>query len=255
MTLARMFFIVLASVVYGILVRLTNSILPGIVLHATGDAIGIVWIWWLGRRPGADGERGFAAASADPWFWANCLIAVALGIAAVWAFRRLAAASAAAADGAGSAGGPKPGDIQSEGQTGRAMERCSDPPNDHERDLVALETLEKASKLDHLCAPNRLAGCTKLVDERLHPLEGQETLLVRLAQILANQRPIDVDLIALDDRIRARVELRQFRGGHTRILNTISHAGVDKGTCRVETGRAAIELTLGTGQSRSVAQA
>ena len=51
MTAARMGFIVLASVLYGIMVHLTNSILPGLVLHATGDAIGIVWIWWLSKRP------------------------------------------------------------------------------------------------------------------------------------------------------------------------------------------------------------
>lgn len=90
MTLARMTFIVLASILYGILVHLTNSILPGVVLHATGDAIGIVWIWLLSRRPRATVSHGFASASADPQFWANCLIALSLGVVAIWAFRRLA---------------------------------------------------------------------------------------------------------------------------------------------------------------------
>ena len=91
MTIARMFFIVLASVFYGLMVHLTNSILPGLVLHATGDAIGIVWIWWLAQRPDRPvSPRGFASASADPQFWTNCTIALVFGAASVWAFRRLA---------------------------------------------------------------------------------------------------------------------------------------------------------------------
>ena len=89
MTAARMFFIVLASVLYGVLVYLTNSILPGIVLHATGDAIGIVWIWLLSRTPRPIRTPGFASASADPQFWINCALALAFGAAAVWAFRQL----------------------------------------------------------------------------------------------------------------------------------------------------------------------
>ena len=84
MTAARMFFIVLASILYGIMVHLTNSILPGLVLHATGNAIGIVWIWLLSKRPNA------AASSVDAQFWAYCVIALVFGVAAVWAFRRLA---------------------------------------------------------------------------------------------------------------------------------------------------------------------
>ena len=91
MTVARMFFIVLASVLYGVLVHLTDSILPGLVLHATGDAVGIVWIWLLSKRPPLPvSQHGFAAASADTQFWVNCLVALVFGIAATWAFRRLA---------------------------------------------------------------------------------------------------------------------------------------------------------------------
>ena len=91
MTIARMSFIVLASVFYGIMVHLTDSILPGLILHATGNAIGIVWIWALSNRsPSPAPQRGFAAASTDPQFWINCLIVVAFGAATVWAFRRLA---------------------------------------------------------------------------------------------------------------------------------------------------------------------
>lgn len=91
MTLARMFFIVLAAVVYGILVHLVDSILPGIVLHATGDAIGISWIWWLRTHSHSSAsEPGFAVALTEPSFWVAVVVAVGFGGAAVWAFRRLA---------------------------------------------------------------------------------------------------------------------------------------------------------------------
>jgi membrane protease YdiL (CAAX protease family) len=84
MTAARMFFIVLASVLYGLMVFLTDSILPGIVLHAGGDAVGIVWIWWLRKHPTP------RATGIDAQFWTYCAEALVFGVAAVWAFRRLA---------------------------------------------------------------------------------------------------------------------------------------------------------------------
>jgi membrane protease YdiL (CAAX protease family) len=91
MTVARMFFIVAASVVYGILAHLVDSILPGLVLHATGDAIGISWIWWLSAHRGSgSSERGFATALTDPSFMMAGVVSIVFGIAAVWAFRRLA---------------------------------------------------------------------------------------------------------------------------------------------------------------------
>ncbi len=91
MTIARMFFIVLASVVYGILVHLVDSIRPGIVLHATGDAIGIGLIWWFSTHPSSTArEPGLAAALGEPTFLISLSIAVVFGGAAVWAFRRLA---------------------------------------------------------------------------------------------------------------------------------------------------------------------
>ncbi|HEV7241606.1 MAG TPA: type II CAAX endopeptidase family protein [Thermoanaerobaculia bacterium] len=92
MTAARMGFIVLAAIFYGIMVHVTNSILPGLILHAAGNAIGTVWIWLLSRGPQSKEvfQRGFAAASADPQFWVNCAVVLVFGIAAVWAFRRLA---------------------------------------------------------------------------------------------------------------------------------------------------------------------
>lgn len=49
---------------------------------------------------------------------------------------------------------------------------------------------------------------------------------MRLAKILANQCPVDVGLVALDDGIRARVELRPFRGGHAMMLAEVRSIGV-----------------------------
>jgi membrane protease YdiL (CAAX protease family) len=94
MTVARMSFIVLAAVLYGIMVYLTNSILPGVVIHAMGNAIGLGWIWWLSRTSGSQADpRGFAAASSEPQFWMNGTAALVFGVATVWAFRRLAQAA------------------------------------------------------------------------------------------------------------------------------------------------------------------
>jgi len=84
MTAARMFFILTASVAYGILAHMVDSILPGLVLHATGDAIGVGWIWWLSRHPSpASGLRGSG-------FLVAALLSIVFGIAAWLAFKSLA---------------------------------------------------------------------------------------------------------------------------------------------------------------------
>ena len=85
MNVARMFFIVLASVVYGILAHVVGSIRPGIVLHATGDAIGIGLIWWFSRFPARTGSPW-----ADSSFLIAFSVAVVFGIGAVCGFRKLA---------------------------------------------------------------------------------------------------------------------------------------------------------------------
>jgi hypothetical protein len=70
---------------------LVDSILPGVVLHATGDAIGICWIWWLSTHPGSGySQLGFADALHDRGLLLNGVAAIVFGVAAVWAFRRLA---------------------------------------------------------------------------------------------------------------------------------------------------------------------
>lgn len=73
--------------------------------------------------------------------------------------------------------------------------------------------------------PTGLAGCTKLIDEPLHALKRQQALFVRLSKILADQGPVDVGFIALDDWVRARIQLCQCRDGHAKILVEIRAAG------------------------------
>lgn len=99
MTVARMFFILAASVGYGIQVYLTQSILPGIVLHAAGDAVGIGILWWMSVHVSSGGARAPVPAWSDPLFWVQVLETVVLGIGAVWAFCRLALAARTEGDG------------------------------------------------------------------------------------------------------------------------------------------------------------
>lgn len=91
MTAARMFFILTASVAYGILAHMVNSILPGLALHATGDAIGIGWIWWLSRhRASPRIEPSLVESLGDSGFWVAVFASIVFGIAALSVFRRLA---------------------------------------------------------------------------------------------------------------------------------------------------------------------
>jgi membrane protease YdiL (CAAX protease family) len=89
-TIPRMGLIVIASVGYGILAYLTGSILPGAVLHASGDIVGFGLLWSsLRGRSGA--TPGSATGVGNPMLWVNGLETVALGLLTLWAFRRLAA--------------------------------------------------------------------------------------------------------------------------------------------------------------------
>jgi len=58
----------------------------------------------------------------------------------------------------------------------------------------------------------------KLVDEALHALKSQKPLLMRFAQVLADESAVDIDLVPLDDRIGTRVELGWFNDSHAVIL-------------------------------------
>jgi membrane protease YdiL (CAAX protease family) len=92
MTPDRIFFVLAASLGYGILVHMTGSILPGLVLHASGDAASllILWMLWAVGGPRRSQNVGFAFASKDPRFWIDIVEAALLAAAAIWAFGRLA---------------------------------------------------------------------------------------------------------------------------------------------------------------------
>ena len=91
MSVPRTLFIAVVSVMYGALTHLTRSILPGIILHAAGDAFSILLLWFYWKY-GVIGGRlvGFAAASRSPLFWLNVVELLLFTAASVWAFRRLA---------------------------------------------------------------------------------------------------------------------------------------------------------------------
>lgn len=93
MNAVRMALILLAGVFYGILTHLSGSILPGVIIHALGDAIGILLIWWrqIHVRGAVERVTGLRTAVDDPWFWILTGLALVSGAAMVWAFGRLAA--------------------------------------------------------------------------------------------------------------------------------------------------------------------
>jgi membrane protease YdiL (CAAX protease family) len=85
--LVLMPFYMTIGVTYGVLAYLTNSILPGLILHATGDAMGGVMALARGRMvsslPLAPPETGLP-------FWFTGVALVLVGAATVWALVALA---------------------------------------------------------------------------------------------------------------------------------------------------------------------
>jgi membrane protease YdiL (CAAX protease family) len=77
------------SVVLSLVVSLTGSIRPGIVVHTASDIVVPVWMWT---------QRGHAApplvwqSGPDASFWIRCAAAAFIGGATVWAFQQLARA-------------------------------------------------------------------------------------------------------------------------------------------------------------------
>jgi len=80
-----------AGVVYCVVVLVTRSILPGLVAHAAGDAIGLLLLWRAATRAGPAAPRlgGAGEAMRDPAFLGFAGAALVLGLAAVGAFVRL----------------------------------------------------------------------------------------------------------------------------------------------------------------------
>ncbi|MEW6367572.1 MAG: type II CAAX endopeptidase family protein [Acidobacteriota bacterium] len=81
----------LYGVNYGILAHVTRSILPGVVLHASGNVAGFALLWWLGASAGETQWRAVAVTEAlkDRLFLANCAEVILLAAVALWAYRKL----------------------------------------------------------------------------------------------------------------------------------------------------------------------
>ena len=72
---------------YGLLTYWSGSIVPAIVLHSCADALEFAAAWKLRRTAPAPVVW---VSGPDRLLWFSCVLAVLLGSASVWAFRRLA---------------------------------------------------------------------------------------------------------------------------------------------------------------------
>ena len=87
--------------VYGRLAYATNSILPGIVLHAGGDVFSLTRFWATGQpewQLSAEPPALIWESGADAAFWGYIGAFVLLGAGAVWAYSALAGAARAEAN-------------------------------------------------------------------------------------------------------------------------------------------------------------
>ncbi len=80
LTPTRTLFIFADSILYSVVAQAAGSILPGVVLHAAGDAAGVFLLWWLWANDGLN-------AHAPAWLYLS--ESVILAAIAVWAYRRL----------------------------------------------------------------------------------------------------------------------------------------------------------------------
>jgi membrane protease YdiL (CAAX protease family) len=95
-TLALMPFYMAVAIIYGALAYLTNSIWPGMVLHAGGDILGGLDLVTRGQsewQTSATPEPLVWQSGTDPAFWLACVAVVVVGCVAVWAYANLAAAA------------------------------------------------------------------------------------------------------------------------------------------------------------------
>jgi membrane protease YdiL (CAAX protease family) len=95
-TLAMLPYYLGVTAVYGGLAYATNSILPGLVLHAGGDVLVLNRLWLTGLpewQTSAKAAPLIWETGADAAFWGNLAMLILLGAAAVWAFAALAASA------------------------------------------------------------------------------------------------------------------------------------------------------------------
>jgi membrane protease YdiL (CAAX protease family) len=92
-TLILMPYYMAVAAVYGALVYLTKSILPGIVLHAGGNVLGGVGLLTRGQSEWQSSSSPAPLlweTGADPSFWLTCMAVLLVGAATVWAYVTLA---------------------------------------------------------------------------------------------------------------------------------------------------------------------
>lgn len=89
------------AAVYGMLAYLTNSIFPGMVLHAGGNVLGAMNLFVAGRSEwqGMAGSQPLIwETGGDGSFWISVGGFVVVGVAAVWAYAKLASVARDGAD-------------------------------------------------------------------------------------------------------------------------------------------------------------
>jgi membrane protease YdiL (CAAX protease family) len=94
-TMALMPFYIGVAIIYGMMAYLTNSILPGMVLHAVGDVFGGFDLLTRGQsewQTSAKPEPLIWQTGTDTSFWMSCVFFIIAGAAAVWAYYSLASA-------------------------------------------------------------------------------------------------------------------------------------------------------------------
>ena len=89
-------FYLAVAAIYGGLAYLTNSILPGLVLHAGGDVFSLTRLWATGQpewQTSSTPPTLIWETGTDPAFWGYLAAFIFLGAAAVWAYASLASAA------------------------------------------------------------------------------------------------------------------------------------------------------------------
>lgn len=78
-------FYLLVDIMLGAIAYLTNSILPGVVIHALGLFVFFYLVW-----PFTSTRRLVLESGPDIWLWVNVAQMIMFATAALWAFKRLA---------------------------------------------------------------------------------------------------------------------------------------------------------------------
>ncbi len=81
----KLFLYFLGGVILGLPAYLTNSILPGIVVHIFADLVFFILVW-----PGDAGRVLVSQGGADAWFWTHVVQVLAFGLLAIYGYQRLA---------------------------------------------------------------------------------------------------------------------------------------------------------------------